>query len=98
MHFHVVTLENIQLFLSCYCLKVDKKKQKNKKNPEYTGKVQEERGPESRTFSKPGKHKVDLFMKVGFKNPQSAKKRKKKEKNTHKKFNLKTGTGHHKGG
>lgn len=32
MHFHVVTLENIQLFLSCYCLKVDKKKTKTKKN------------------------------------------------------------------
>lgn len=33
MHFHVVTLENIQLFLSCYCLKVDKKKnKKTKKN------------------------------------------------------------------
>lgn len=31
MHFHVVTLENIQLFLSCYCLKVDKKKTKTKK-------------------------------------------------------------------
>lgn len=37
-------------------------------------------------------------MKVGFKNPQSAKKRKKRKKKTHKKFNLKTGTGHHKGG
>lgn len=31
MHFHVVTLENIQLFLSCYCLKVDNKKNQNKK-------------------------------------------------------------------
>lgn len=31
MHFHVVTLENIQLFLSCYCLKVDKKNKKTKK-------------------------------------------------------------------
>lgn len=31
MHFHVVTLENIQLFLSCYCLKVDKKTKKTKK-------------------------------------------------------------------
>lgn len=77
MHFHVVTLENIQLFISCYCLKFDLIK---KKKPEYTGKVQEERGPESRTFSKPGKHKVDLFMKVGIKNPQSAKKKKKHKK------------------
>lgn len=86
MHFHVVTLENIQLFLSCYCLKFDKKNpQKNK--TEYTGKVQEEREPESRTFSKPGKHKVDLFMKIGFKNPQSAKEKEKTKKHTQKKLN-----------
>lgn len=63
MHFHVVTLENIQLFLSCYCLKFDKKKNPQKNKTEYTGKVQEEREAESRTFSKPGKHKLTFLWK-----------------------------------